>query len=250
MRALLVLVHPWAEEMNKCRHVAADIARTLAEDGCATLLVDLLGCGDSSGDYGDASWSDWVNDVVNAAQWGREQHGKVPLWLGGMRAGALVAASAARHMTCATNFLFVQPVLHGRQHLQQFLRVADGARWVGMGNGSGAGDLRATLAAGKPVEVGGYQLSPALTDGLASSVLAAPATDKPGQVRWIEVTAREPAALAPASQQAIDRWSAAGWSVSSEVVAGQPFWQTNEIEPAPAVAQAVRRQLLATHAIT
>src|SRR5687768_8838655 len=55
-RALVVYVHPFAEEMNKSRRMAALQARALAASGHAVLQIDLLGCGDSSGDFGDASW--------------------------------------------------------------------------------------------------------------------------------------------------------------------------------------------------
>ena len=57
-------IHPFAEEMNKSRRMAALQARALAKAGYAVLQIDLFGCGDSSGDFGDASWQDWVGDVV------------------------------------------------------------------------------------------------------------------------------------------------------------------------------------------
>ncbi|MCK7493610.1 MAG: alpha/beta hydrolase [Comamonadaceae bacterium] len=77
--------------MNKSRRMAALQSRALAAAGFAVLRVDLLGCGDSAGDFGDATWPRWVDDVVAAARWLRRQHpdaADAPLWLWGLRAGA------------------------------------------------------------------------------------------------------------------------------------------------------------------
>ena len=100
-RGLVVYVHPFAEEMNKSRRMAALQSRALAEAGFAVLQVDLMGCGDSDGELLDASWAQWVGDVVFACGWLRQQYphsgtDTVPLWLWGLRAGALLAADAAR----------------------------------------------------------------------------------------------------------------------------------------------------------
>jgi exosortase A-associated hydrolase 2 len=65
---LVVHVHPFAEEMNKSRRMAAQQARALAAAGFAVLQIDLLGCGDSAGDSSDATWAAWLADVVWAAR--------------------------------------------------------------------------------------------------------------------------------------------------------------------------------------
>ena len=66
---LVVHAPAFAEEMNKSRRMVALQARALAEDGLAVLLVDPLGCGDSPGDFGDATWETWVQDIANALAW-------------------------------------------------------------------------------------------------------------------------------------------------------------------------------------
>jgi exosortase A-associated hydrolase 2 len=250
IRGTLLLVHAWAEEMNKCRHVMADIGRTLAAEGWATLLVDLLGCGDSSGDFGDAAWSDWIDDAQEGAVWLRQQHPSVPLWLGGLRAGALLAAQAASRIDAVSGLLFVQPVHQGRQQLQQFLRLAEAARWAGGSAAPSSSELRAHLASGRAVDIAGYRLGPGLADGLASATLAPPADLPPSRLCWIDVSARELAQASPASSALADDWRKAGWSVAHDVVPGPSFWQTSEIEDAPAVAQTVLRKLADTLEVT
>ncbi|MBN9422686.1 MAG: alpha/beta hydrolase, partial [Candidatus Accumulibacter sp.] len=93
-RGALVYVHPFAEEMNKSRRMAAVQARALAAAGYAVLQIDLHGCGDSSGDFADASWAGWLDDVELACAWLRARCA-APLWLWGLRSGCLLAAEAA-----------------------------------------------------------------------------------------------------------------------------------------------------------
>jgi len=47
------------------RNVAAQ-ARLLAESGFNVLLLDLTGCGDSSGEFVEASWQTWKQDAAVA----------------------------------------------------------------------------------------------------------------------------------------------------------------------------------------
>lgn len=97
-RGAIVYIHPFAEEMNFSRHMAALQARALAAQGYAVLQIDLLGCGDSAGDFSEASWSAWLADIIAAARWMQSRHttgGVVPLIFWGLRAGCLLAAEAA-----------------------------------------------------------------------------------------------------------------------------------------------------------
>jgi exosortase A-associated hydrolase 2 len=63
LRGAIVYLHPFAEEMNKSRRMAALQSRLFAARGFAVLQIDLFGCGDSSGDFGEARWDIWKQDV-------------------------------------------------------------------------------------------------------------------------------------------------------------------------------------------
>ena len=147
-RGAVLYVHPFAEEMNKSRRMAALQSRALAARGFAVLQIDLLGCGDSSGDFVDATWTAWTDDVVDAAAWLRRRCGG-PLWLWGLRAGCLLAADAARRIDSEINFLFWQPATSGKLRLQQFLRLKAASDMID-GEAKGAMQaLRAELADGR-----------------------------------------------------------------------------------------------------
>ena len=105
----MIYLHPFAEEMNKSRRMAALQSRALAAAGYDVLQIDLLGCGDSSGDFSDATWQGWKDDVVLAYNWLRTQS-NAPLTLWGLRAGCLLAANAAGDLPESRNFIFWQPI--------------------------------------------------------------------------------------------------------------------------------------------
>ena len=224
--------------MNKSRRMAALQARALAAAGFDVLQMDLLGCGDSSGDFGDATWSAWVDDVVVAGQWLHEHCGAPPaLWA--LRAGCLLATAAATRIG-TSRFIFWQPPVAGKPLLQQFLRLRMAAQ-LGADGGKGVVEgLRRELTAGQSVNVGGYALAPALAAGLDAATLNPPPMARdagPRRAAWCELSQREPPAPLPVSAAAIAKWQGSDFNVQTWVVGGPHFWQTTEIEEAPQLLQ-------------
>lgn len=249
-RALVVHVHAFAEEMNKSRRMAALQARALAAAGCGVLQFDLLGCGDSAGEFSDATWHAWAGDVVAAVALARQRQADtwpgaaaVPLWLWGQRAGALLAAEAAQHLPGPTNLLLWQPTPNGKTVLQQFLRLESAGALLGKGPDKGS--ARAALARGEVAEVAGYGLAPALTLGLEAARLQAPAPPaEPARLEWLDVAATAGQAPTPAAEAVLKAWADAGWQTRHQTVAGPSFWQTTEIEEAPALITATLAALM------
>lgn len=232
-RGRVLYLHPFAEEMNKSRRMAALACRALAEAGFAVLQIDLRGCGDSSADFGDATWADWQADVRLALTELDRRAPDAPLWLWSLRAGALLAAADWGR---PVNHLFWQPMTSGKLALQQFLRLKLAAE---LASGAGKGlmeQMKNELAAGRPVEIAGYALNAALAAGLEAARLAPAGT--PGRVEWLELSTREDAALTPVGEQSLKGWQDAGWAVRSRIVQGPSFWATTEIELAPALVSA------------
>ncbi|WP_263571348.1 hydrolase 2, exosortase A system-associated [Roseateles oligotrophus] len=242
----VVYVHPFAEEMNKSRRMAAIQSRALAAAGFSVLQIDLHGCGDSSGDFGDASWDGWVNDVVKAVDWLTERdeaHANAPLWLWGLRAGCLVAVDAAAKLNEPSHFCFWQPAISGKLILQQFLRIKLAADMLS-GNSKGLMDeMKLALAQGQSLEIAGYALSAALARGLEQAALLPPSTRAADSIdsfrlAWFELSSREDAEPTPANQQHLKKWAAADFAGQIQLIQGPSFWQTQEIEDAPALVTA------------
>lgn len=225
VRGTVVLAHAFAEEMNKTRRMCARMAALLAGDGWRVVQLDLAGCGDSSGEFREAAWDTWVADLE--AELARADAGR-PLWLWCVRAGALLAPALLAGRP-ALNLLLWQPVTVGSQHLQQFLRLHAGARIVGSAKSAGELTPAQQLRAGRTVEVGGYELSPALAAGMEQASFDVPAGHQ-SRVLWLDVVADQPPQPSPASLRVADRLRERGLPLQLEAVHGVPFWQTQEIE--------------------
>jgi exosortase A-associated hydrolase 2 len=275
-RGSILYIHPFTEEMNKSRRMAALNSRALAHAGYDVLQIDLLGCGDSSGDFGDATWQEWVGDVLRGCDWIRNRNkppatapgDTPPLWLWGLRAGCLLAVDAAKQLNEPCNFLFWQPASSGKQLLQQFLRLKVAGDMLG-GQAKGVMDgMHQQLASGASAEIAGYMLSAGLASGMEQAALLPPAiptgpekADRrplpvstspeptahelpPGgagqtpRLEWLEMSTREDPSLSPVSTKTIAQWQQAGYATRSHIVNGPSFWQTTEIEDAPALIAA------------
>jgi len=239
-RGAVVHVPAFAEEMNKSRRLVALQARAWAEQGWTVLVPDLRGCGDSSGDSGDASWDDWLEDVRRAFDWARAQ-GDGPVWLWGLRHGALLATAAAARFELACELYLWQPVANGKQHLQQFLRLQSMAHVVGKAKDEHAPGADQILQAGGLVEIAGYRLSPALAEGMRGATLSLPPSVR--NLCWLQLGPGEDAGLTPAAERLSKACAEAGGSFVFERIATPSFWQTQEIEVSDALVEAGRRLL-------
>lgn len=235
VRAWVIYVHPFAEEMNKSRRMAALQSQALAAQGFGVLQMDLHGCGDSDGDFGDATWAQWLDDLLALAAWAQAREA-APLWWWGLRAGCLLAAEAAARREAPGRFLFWQPVVSGAAALTQFLRLkVAGEALTGRG-GQSTGNLRALLQTGQALEIAGYMLPPGVANGLAQASLFRPKGTE--SLIWLETSNRPVPDLLPSSKTTLALWQAAPCRVHSAAVAGPAFWQTVEIEDAPALVSA------------
>lgn len=241
----VLYLHPFAEELNCTRRVVAQQARALAQAGYSVLQIDLLGCGDSEGSFADATWEAWLQDAQHAHHWLRE-HASGPLWLWGMRAGALLATALANGLTERCHLLLWQPAISGQQILQQFLRLHTASQWLDAAKASGQTPAH-TLDNGQTVDIAGYTLNPALARGLTAARLQPPRLP-PGQLVWLEMSAQAESVLSPASERQLTVWRDAGWTVSAQVLTGPLFWQTVATCEAPALLQATLDTLARTAA--
>jgi exosortase A-associated hydrolase 2 len=231
-RGALVYLHPFGDEMNKARRMAALQSRALAELGYGVLQIDLYGCGDSSGDFGEARWDIWKDDVAVAAAWLEERTGHaVGLW--GLRLGALLALDCAR--TAAYSCLLLwQPLHGGSAFLTQFLRMKMANQMLAEGGDTGGGtkQLREALRGGEVLEIGGYDLAPAMADAIeALDTIALAPHGCP--VLWFEIQSAPGRALAPAAARITAAWHAAGVALHVEQVHCLQFWATQEIAECP-----------------
>jgi exosortase A-associated hydrolase 2 len=226
-RGAVLYVHPFAEELNRARRMAALHARELAALGVGVLQIDLFGCGDSSGEFGEARWEIWQDDLARASRW---LHARLerPVALWGLRLGALLALDYARQAVVPVpRLLLWQPVHHGAAFLTQFLRLRVAGDMLAGAAQQGTAALRAALAAGETLEIAGYDLAPEMAAAIDSASAAA-LVPHGIPVHWFEVVASPERPVAPALSNLLASWRAQGTDAQLQLVAGQPFWSTQE----------------------
>ncbi|MDQ2821594.1 MAG: hydrolase 2, exosortase A system-associated [Pseudomonadota bacterium] len=238
-RGALLYVAPFGDEMNRTRNLAARQARALAQRGIGVLQLDLYGCGDSAGEFADARWDGWQDDLALGHAWLAEKLG-CPVGLWGLRLGALLALDyAARATLPVARLLLWQPVVRGAAFLTQLLRLRlAGALLDGETAGrTGTTQLREALLGGEPTEIGGYMVAPELGSAIDhADASAVPPVKIP--VDWFDVLPAPGRPPGAAAVKQVTDWRIQGVTVRLHAVHGLPFWATQEITDCPALTDA------------
>jgi len=229
VREWLLVVPPFAEELNKSRRMLAMLGRQAAAAGWGVLLVDLAGTGDSWGDFRDARYETWLEDLHGAARWAEQQGGPVTA-VAGLRFGALLGMEAAAGLAMVRHLLLWQPVLSGADVLTQFLRLRTAAGLTGGGEARETLEsLRTQLANGAAIEVAGYELTPGLYGALQDRRIASLLPDRPLRIDWFHVARQAGAPVPEAITAAAGGLASRGAAVQTHVLQGDAFWSTAEI---------------------
>jgi len=118
-----VYIHPFAEEKNMSHPVITKAARKFAASGFPVLRFDLSCCGDSEGEFQDASIINWQEDLSRAIKIFRQDTGVNHCLLWGLRLGASFALMSEKNNSKEISGLILwQPVLDLSLHISQFLR--------------------------------------------------------------------------------------------------------------------------------
>ncbi len=222
---------PFAEEMNKARRMVTELAHRLTASGVAVVVPDLFGTGDSEGDFTEASWSRWIEDLRSTEHWINGRGWRVELLLG-IRLGCLLSAHYSQQRAAGPlPALFWQPMTDGARALDQFLRIRvatslmrDDKETVAL--------LKQRLSGGAVVEVGGYGLSPALAEELGGLRLVQLCSGL-SAVHWFEVLRSAEASVPGPAAATLEALRKQGVEVTLQTVVGEPFWASTEIVSVP-----------------
>ena len=238
----ILVVPPFAEEMNRCRAMVTLQARALAHIGIGTLVVDPYGTGDSAGDFAEATWDTWRDDLTRGLAWLR-QHGQGCASLWGIRLGTLMATELAQQDGGIERLLLWQPVLNGKLFYTQFLRIRLAAEMELPNRVKTTQELRQKSESGETIEVSGYAIHPALARALDGLELSNHAALSRLQTDWFEVLTSAESSIPRANAKAAADFEAAGAAITVHTVIGPPFWHVHERELAPELIAATSRCL-------
>lgn len=237
VRAVLV-IPPFAEELNKSRRMLALAARGLQAAGLDVLVVDLHGTGDSAGDFSDASLECWRQDLQCAADW-LARRGATTLDLLAVRGGALLLPDIEPPpgMTRGRVVLW-QPMTSGSLLVTQFLRLRVAEEMTGAERVPGEPEPRARLQAEGRIEIAGYEITSRLAAELEAVTDPLAAARDWQAWHWLEVGAPGVTTPGPAAQRSVAALAALGARVEAQVLPGDPFWATPEIAVVPGLVDA------------
>lgn len=214
--------------------MVARMAYRLAAESFDSLIFDPYGTGDSPGEFSDAAWDVWKADTIAAAHLLKEK-GADRIIAVALRGGALLGLSVQKELLQLglTGLVLWQPPASGQTMLNQFLRLRLAARMdEGRTRETGA-QLRERLSSGEIIEVGGYGLTSALTEGMARIDLLTSEVDTSISVAWAELVPEAGRELLPASRKIVDRWREHGVDVRTRTLVGPQFWSTTELVDVP-----------------
>jgi len=224
----ILYVPPFADEMNKSRRQAYELAQRLSSLGASMLVVDLYGTGDSQGDFHDARLGAWLSDLQRGFDWLVSRGVKKVVVLG-VRFGGLLAARLAQELDSSVAKLVIwQPVINGSNYINQLLRLRSAADMM-----AGKGDmstkaLRQKIAEGEVLEIAGYEVHPDLVSGIEKLDLRQLKFDKSILVDWFEVSTNPNYSVGAFAKQAIQSWEDRGATVNVQIVMGELFWSAPE----------------------
>jgi hypothetical protein len=157
VKAAVVLAGPFATERPYSYSPWVRWARFLAANGYASRHFDYRAIGESSGNFADTSYANWMEDVANQAERMQKEFPGVPLILHGLGLGGLFASNIFKQGVGNALILWSAPT-SGEEALREGMM----RRMAGdMGSGKKATfqDYLNEMNAGAPLAVQGYPIS-------------------------------------------------------------------------------------------
>lgn len=117
----VVLCYPFGQEYMRAHRAFRQMAMLLAKAGFHVMRFDYYGTGDSSGEAGDVSLKQWVEDAGSAAEELRDTAEVKRIAFVGLRLGAAVAALAAADRDDVDQVVLWDPAVRGSDYLAEIL---------------------------------------------------------------------------------------------------------------------------------
>ena len=235
----VIIVPPFAEEMNRSRRMMSLQARGLAGNGVRAIIVDLYGTGDSAGEFSDARWSFWCDSILSVLS-SLDEASRGSISFLAIRFGALVLFDPKSELISrARKIVLWSPCTNGLTFLRQFLRIRIASQMSeNNSNRESITELMERFAAGESVEVAGYEISAELARSIESATLNVGKLEKRPSVYWFELVSTPDNALPVASNAVIEQMRRDNIEVSVSPICGERYWSSVEITTVPRLIDA------------
>lgn len=163
-RGAVVVVPPFAEEMNCCRRIVTKLATQLTPAGYQLFLFDFFGTGDSSGQIEDATADIWLQNLGEVLAHVRAEHDLAAVL--SIRLGSHIALQV-QDLFADVQHICWQPLLSTRMQFTELCRHAAISQRLRKERSILSVDsLFAELEAGNTVDLAGYSVTSKLGQSL------------------------------------------------------------------------------------
>jgi exosortase A-associated hydrolase 2 len=230
-RALIILP-PFADEMNKSRHIIGKFIRLATGQGFSCYLMDHFGTGDSEGDLDDANLTLWRADlkllIEQVAAAGYKQVSFLAIRFGALQLFDLLNKN---NLALPVDHVMLwQPVFEIKKFWQQFFRIKI-AEQMALGEKLSQQQLEQQLENGEVVEIAGYPISRLFYSSTQGGDYHLPIslTGTTAKLSWLEVS--QMATPGANVQKQLSQLQQTG-PVNFHLVPEAPFWNTTELTSA------------------
>jgi pimeloyl-ACP methyl ester carboxylesterase len=247
----VVFCDAFGDERRSSCWPMADLAREVAAEGWPVLRFDYWGCGESPGDFIDATAATYVSDIVSAVAFLRNEAVVGEVFLLGLRFGAVLAARAAQSLENCAGLILVAPVPDGEVYFEAMEKRKLVRGMITRADGGG----EAALAESEVLDLDGYALRRGTFTELRALKIARDMLPFKKHVLVVQISFSEKLRLETTEARAAFR-AAGGWPDVQTLVM-PPFWsrldatdtvELNEVVIAwlsDRATEALRRQRLA-----
>lgn len=119
----IVMCQPYLIEPLITQRLEVDMARSLAQRGIPVFRFHYRGCGDSEGDFKDATLSSQISDTLRAIEVFAEQACLDSIGLLGIRLGGMVALMATEMEKRIKYLVLCEPIIEPKSYFLELLRT-------------------------------------------------------------------------------------------------------------------------------
>lgn len=217
-----VFVHPFAEEKLWAHRVYVSFARALSGLGYPVIRFDVMGHGDSDGDFEESSIETQLSDIKCALD---VLKSKLPyvkeVNLLGLRFGATLAALSAESLPDIKKLVLWDPVVDGAKYMQEMLRInltTQSAVYKEIRHTRDA--LVQIMKEGKTVNVDGYEMSYSMFEQTSSINLLQNNKKYAGNCLIVQISKKE-----EAFKKDLDSLKAGYMNADLKLSVEEPFWK-------------------------
>jgi alpha/beta superfamily hydrolase len=227
-RGTLLVAGPFAAERERALNVTVMWCQRAARSGFDTMYFDYRGIGESSGRFEDQTLDSWLDDLTACAAWLRERRPHAPLFLLGVRLGAVIAAEGFKRGLGSGLLMWGAP-RSARDMLWDTLRrilAADFVQAPGVVKKTRE-DYQRMLENGELVNVDGYFWSRDLWQSTERFAVAMP--DQAERRPWLNVDLKPVPRGAPAAEVVETLVPLPG--TNQLAIRSDRFWDTMPVTP-------------------